>query len=115
MSDFEKQGRAVRDFCEERDWGRFHTPKELVIGMVTEASELLELFRFQSAEQMEAMMRDREMRIKIGDELADQLFFLLRFADLYGFDLGKELERKIALNAERYPIEVAFGNNEKAS
>lgn len=34
----------VRDFCDARDWRKYHTPKELAIGMATEASELLQLF-----------------------------------------------------------------------
>lgn len=27
----------VREFCEERDWDQFHTPKDLAIGIATEA------------------------------------------------------------------------------
>lgn len=114
MSDLDDMNLAVRQFCEDRDWSQFHTPKDLAIGMTTEASELLELFRFQNDEQMSAMLRDEHYRQKIGDELADQLFFLLRFADLYGFDLQHELQRKIAKNAQRYPVESSRGSNAKA-
>ncbi len=42
---------SVRAFCEERDWDRYHNPKDLAIGMVTEASELLDIFRFKSPEE----------------------------------------------------------------
>ena len=35
----------VKDFCEKRDWDQFHNPKELSIGISTEANELLQLFR----------------------------------------------------------------------
>ena len=35
----------VRDFCDARDWRKYHTPKELAIGIATESSELLQLFR----------------------------------------------------------------------
>lgn len=72
----------VRTFCDARNWRKFHNPKELSIGLVTESSELLELFRFQSSEQMDAMLDDTQTRQHIGDELADIFFFLLRFADL---------------------------------
>lgn len=105
---------AVRSFCDERDWTRFHTPKELAIGMVTESSELLELFRFQDEDQMRAMLADPATRERIADELADVLNFLLRFADLYGFDLAGELMRKIEKNAERYPVATSRGSNRKA-
>ena len=112
--DLEAMTTLVRLFCEKRDWTQFHTPKELAIGMVTEASELLELFRFQNVDQMEDMLNDSKTREHIGDELADQLFFLLRFADLYDFDLRAELNRKIAKNSAKYPVDESRGSNKKA-
>ena len=41
------------------------------------------------------------------------LFFLLRFADLHGVDLERALTRKLAKNAERYPVDKARGKNLK--
>ena len=38
----------VKDFCDARDWEPFHGPKDLAIGISTEAGELLEHFRFKS-------------------------------------------------------------------
>ena len=55
----------MRDFCEKRDWDQFHTPKELAIGLVTESSELLDLFRFQSEQQIEQMLKDPTKRQNI--------------------------------------------------
>ena len=114
VTDLEDLSASVRAFCEERDWTRFHNPKDLSIGMVTEASELLELFRFQTNGQMTAMLNDCETRERIGDELADQLCFLLRFSDLYGFDLSAELHRKIEKNNTKYPAKSSRGSNRKA-
>lgn len=39
---------VVRQFCEDRDWDQFHNPKDLAIAVITEASELLEHFKFKS-------------------------------------------------------------------
>lgn len=114
MDDLSQMATAVRNFCNERDWGQFHTPKELAIGITTEAAELLELFRFQTIEQMNQLLTDERVRSKVADELADILFFLLRFSDLYGFDLEKSLENKIKSNSRRYPVETSRGNNRKA-
>ena len=36
----------IQKFCEERDWDQFHNPKDLAIGISTEANELLDIFRF---------------------------------------------------------------------
>src|SRR5690606_39496852 len=78
----------VQDFCEERRWDPYHGPKDLAIGLVTEASELLEIFRFVSDADARGMMNDTSARSRIADELADSLYFILRFAQLYNFDLS---------------------------
>ena len=44
----------VKEFCEARNWDQFHNPKDLAIGMATEASELLQIFRFKTPEQCRA-------------------------------------------------------------
>lgn len=103
----------VKDFCEERDWDQFHSPKEIAIGAVTEASELLEHFRFLSVEQVEAVIRDEKARAEIGDELADVLFFLVRFSQKYDFDLSECFARKMKKNAEKYPTSEFKGKNNK--
>jgi len=46
-------------------------------------------------------------------ELADVLFFLLRFAERGRIDMSTALERKLEINAERYPVEKAKGSNRK--
>ncbi|MEO0337433.1 MAG: nucleotide pyrophosphohydrolase [Pseudomonadota bacterium] len=103
----------IREFCEARDWDQFHSPKELAIGLVTEASELLEIFRFQSEAQISELLEDADSRESIADELADVYFFLLRFADRNGFDLESALARKMAKNNEKYPVEKSRGRNQK--
>ena len=106
--------RLVQSFCEARDWDQFHSPKELAIGAVTEAAELLDLFRFLDEEQQMAVLADAEQRERVEHELADVFFFLLRFAQRFGVDLAAALERKIAVNDERYPVELSRGRNAKA-
>lgn len=94
----------IRDFCEERNWGIYHQPKDLAIGAVTEASELLEVFRFLNREEELAAVEKPESRQAIADELADVLFFLLRFSDRFGFDLSESLKQKMVKNAKKYPV-----------
>ena len=103
----------ARAFCEERDWDRFHGARDLAIGIVTEAAELLELFRFRSDREIDALLADPEQRRRVEHEAADVLFFLVRFAQRYGIDLAAAFEAKLALNAERYPVEKARGSNRK--
>ena len=106
---------SVRRFCEERDWDQFHSPKDLAIGLITEAAELLECFRFLTDEDCVQSFDEPVKRERIESETADVLFFLLRFADLYNIDLAAAFSRKMAKNAQLYPVEKARGSNRKYS
>lgn len=103
----------VREFCEARDWRQFHTPKNLAIGLSTESNELLELFRFKDREDQHALLSNSEKRSEVEEEIADILFFTLRFADLYDINLEDALESKLEKNRERYPKSKYQGSNEK--
>jgi NTP pyrophosphatase (non-canonical NTP hydrolase) len=105
----------VQNFSEERDWDQFHNPKDLAIGIVTEASELLEIFRFKNEAEVALVLKDASSAKKIRDELADVLYFALRLAQKYDIDLSKALEEKININRRRYPVEKAKGSNKKYS
>lgn len=94
----EEMKNIVRDFCEERDWSQYHNPKDLSIGISTEANELLDIFRFKSSEQMSEIMTNADKRGKVEEELADTLFFILRFAQMNGMDLDDILRRKMEVN-----------------
>jgi NTP pyrophosphatase (non-canonical NTP hydrolase) len=111
--DIEELENRVEDFCELRDWDQYHNPKDLAIGVSTEASELLEHFRFKSPQEAEELLNTTEEREEIEEEMADVLFFLLRMAGKYDIDLVEVFERKMAKNSERYPVEKAKGSNEK--
>jgi NTP pyrophosphatase (non-canonical NTP hydrolase) len=104
---------AVKKFCEDRDWSQFQNPKDLAIGISTEANELLDLFRFKSEEQMQRMMESPEKRKKIEEELADTFFFILRFAQMNGMDLSDALKSKLDANEEKYPKDEFRGSNLK--
>ena len=102
----------VKDFFEQRDWDQFHSPKELAIGISTEANELLQIFRFKSVEEMATMMNGPK-RTKVEEELADVLYFVLRFAQMNNIDLSSAIKEKIKKNAAKYPVEQAKGSNKK--
>lgn len=103
----------VKAFCEARDWDQFHGPKELAIGISTEAAELLQHFRFKSEDQIREMLNTPEKRKEINEELADVLYFVLRMAQMYNIDLTTELTNKIEKNDKRYPVDKSKGQNMK--
>ena len=103
---------AVKAFSEERDWDQFHNANDLAIGIITESSELLELFRFKDSEEMEQLVNSIK-RKQIAEELSDVLFFVVRFAQKYDIDLSKEFFGKIEKNKKKYRIKKSKGSNKK--
>ena len=103
----------VKEFCEARDWDQYHDPKELSIGLITEAAELLEHFRFKSSEQMNSLLQDSLKQEEVKEELADSLFFILRFAQMNNVDLSSSLINKLKKNDEKYPVSKVKGLNKK--
>ncbi len=103
----------IRGFVEERDWAQFHTPKDLAIGLSTEAAEVLEHFRFRSDQEIAKCLEGESFRRAVGHELADALYFVLLMCDRFGLDAAQMLEEKLAISARRYPVEKARGKNLK--
>lgn len=109
IADLKKE---ITEFCSDRDWDQFHNQKDLAIGIVTEASELLERFRFKTPEQIEELMSGPG-REEVADELSDTLYFIIRFAQMNDIDLSDSLSKKLAKNAEKYPASKVRGCNKK--
>ena len=102
---------SLLKFRDARDWSQFHTPKNLAVALVAEASELLSLFQWTSDAELEA--RCREKRSDIEQEIADVYIYLLFLAHELGIDLDEVAAEKMKLNAEHYPADKAKGNARK--
>lgn len=106
----ELRARLAR-FAEERDWDQFHNPKNLAMALAAESGELLEHFQWLTPD--EAARLPPETRAEVALEAADVLLFLLRLCDKLDIDLAAAAEKKLALNAKKYPIEKARGRATK--
>ncbi|HMM53892.1 MAG TPA: nucleotide pyrophosphohydrolase [Candidatus Desulfobacillus sp.] len=102
----------LRAFAREREWQRFHTPKNLAMALIVEAAELVEHFQWLSGEESLAL-RDEARREAIRDELADVLIYLIELADVLEVDLADAARAKIAKNALKYPVEQARGKTKE--
>ena len=96
---------ALRRFAEERDWGQFHTPKNLAASLSIEAAEVLEHFQWLTDQQSQQLTD--EQRQQVGHEIADVLLYLLQLADHTGVDLRDAVERKLVKNAIKHPAPPA--------
>jgi dCTP diphosphatase len=105
--------RRVLKFSRERDWEQFHAPKNLSMALAAEAAELMEHFLWATPKASHAIARDEGKRAKIAEELADVVIYALEFANVTGLDLAATIERKMAANAQKYPVAKAKGRAEK--
>jgi dCTP diphosphatase len=102
---------ALRQFAAERDWDKFHSQKNLAIALNVEAAELLEHFQWLSDAESAAIPPEKQ--IKVRQELADVLLYLVRLADKLDVDLAAAAAEKLDLNARKYPIDKARGSSKK--
>ena len=103
----------VRRFRDDRDWRKFHTPKDLAASVAIEAAELLEHFQWRTDDETRADLADPAKKGAVAREMADVLILLLSASDVMGVDLYETTLRKIEENALKYPIEKARGRADK--
>ena len=111
MTELESLRGQLRDFSAARDWDQFHSPKNLAMALSGEAGELLEIFQWLTEEQSRNL--DPKAHAAASEEIADVLLFLVRLADQLGIDPIAAAQHKLALNAEKYPVEKARGTAKK--
>lgn len=103
---------ALREFALERDWEQFHTPKNLAMALIVETAELVEHFQWLTPQQSLELGADQLEQVR--QELADNLIYLTRIADILGIDLIDAAYKKMAINAAKYPVDTARGSAAKA-
>ena len=99
----------VRAFVAERDWERFHSPKNLVMGLAIEAAELMEPFLWVEAKASRGIERDPEALGAVADEMADVACYLLSLSLALNIDLSQAILSKIDKNAIKYPADQYRG------
>ena len=100
---------AVHQFVAERDWVRYHSPKNLAMSIAIEAAEMMEHFQWLSTEEAAERMGDAAARAEVADELADVLIYCLSFANSSGIDISQSIQQKLARNRVRFPVERVHG------
>ncbi|MEL6109134.1 MAG: nucleotide pyrophosphohydrolase [Planctomycetota bacterium] len=109
LSDAETTVLTLRDIVEtfvaERDWHRFHNPKNLSMSLAIEAGELMEHFQWLTLEQADAIGRDPDKKHAVSEELADCLAYVLSIANAMDIDLSQTLAAKMKRNAKKYPVD----------
>jgi dCTP diphosphatase len=102
----------IRQFAQEREWQKFHTPKNIAMALTVEAAELMEQFQWLDSDEAKNVMNTPKGEA-VRQEVADVAVYLLRLCDLLQIDLQTAIEHKMKLNAEKYPVELSRGHARK--
>ena len=105
MNDFEELREAIVKFTQECDWDQFHNGKDLALALSIEAAELNEAFLWKDAKDVNVE--------KVKEELADIFNYAILIADKYDLDVKQIVLEKLAKNAQKYPVDKAFGSAKK--
>lgn len=111
--DFEKLKAKVKHFVRERDWEKYHTPKDIAIDIAVEAGELLELFQWMKDSESEKVRENEDIMQKIRDEVADVISACLHMANALDLDIAKIVLSKLKEAESKYPKEKYRGFWEK--
>ncbi|MHB0991651.1 MAG: nucleotide pyrophosphohydrolase [Burkholderiales bacterium] len=111
MADFTHFQLRIRQFADERDWDQYHTPKNLAMALIVEAAELVEHFQWLSDAESQSLSAGKLQQVS--EELADIQIYLLRIADKLNVDMADAVDKKLAANALKYPVDKARGNSKK--
>lgn len=111
MSRYDEVVEKLVAFRHARDWEQFHTPKNLSMGIAIEASELMQEFLWKNDDEVAWHIKDKPE--KVNDEIADIASYIFLLSHDLGIDLFAEIERKMAKNGAKYPVEKCFGKATK--
>jgi len=107
-SDLAELSGLVARFMDERDWGQYHTPKNLAAAIAVEASELQEIYLWRSGDDPCS-----DKRNAIESEVADIAICLLNFCNRTEIDLDAAIRSKLEVAAQKYPADRVRGRREK--
>lgn len=93
----------IEQFAKDRDWGQFHNPKDLLLGIVEEVGEIRNLVKWeQDLNVIKKVLEDN--KAKLENEIGDIYWFLALLANGSGVDMDKAIDGVIKENETRFPV-----------
>ncbi|MBU8970845.1 nucleotide pyrophosphohydrolase [Bacillus sp. S2(2019)] len=91
---------SINQFRDDRNWRKYHNPKDLAISISIEAAELLEDFQWKNNEEA---LEANEVNIR--EEIADILIYSLMLCSDLNLNVKEIIKDKLIKNGQKYPIE----------
>jgi dCTP diphosphatase len=102
---------AIKAFIEERDWEQFHSPKNLAMALSVEVAEIVEHFQWLTEEQSRNLTPEKLADVR--EEIGDVVIYLTELSDKLGIDPVDAAEAKLAINKQKYPVDLVKGKAAK--
>jgi|SRR6185436_1453262 len=101
MNEFQKR---IQKFSEERKWGQFHNPKDLLLGIVEEVGEIRNLVKWEQDPLIlkKVLIENKE---EFEDNIGDLYWFLALLANENGVNIDEAIDKVIKKNEKRFPVE----------
>ena len=100
----------VENFVKERDWAQFHSPKNISMALAIEASELMDIFKWDAQKDSNMKMSEGISRQEAIDELADIIIYAIAFANRNNIDISSAIKQKMKKNEKKYPVDRYKGH-----
>ena len=96
--------KEIKQFNEERDWDKFHTPENLAKSISIESAELLECFQWDSKNYN---------KDDVCEELADVFTYCIQMAMKLEVKPEDIILKKLEKTKKKYPVEKSKGVSTK--
>lgn len=104
---------VMKNFVAEREWEKYHDPKNLSMSIAIEAAELMELFQWIKNEEAMAVNKQSPLYSEACDEISDIILYCLSLANVLKIDLSQAITNKVVKNVRKYPSDVCRGDYKK--
>ncbi len=104
---------VMADFVKNRDWQKYHDPKNLSMSIAIEAAELMELFQWIKNEEAMAVNKNSPLYNEACDEVSDIILYCLSLANVLKIDLASAIINKVGKNVKKYPEDTCRGDYKK--
>jgi NTP pyrophosphatase (non-canonical NTP hydrolase) len=100
MNKFQKQ---IDKFVKERNWGQYHSPKDLLLGIVEEIGEMRNIIKWeQDPKKISEILKTK--KIDIEDGIGDIYWFLALLANQSKVNIDTAIKKVILENRKRFPL-----------
>lgn len=107
MKNYKKIKKDIERFIRQRNWEKYHTPKNLSMALSVEASELVEIFQW--LDNSEYKKNKKKIKLLAKDEVADIFYYLICFSEKMGISLEEAIKDKMKKNIKKYPVHLSKG------